>query len=164
MSGLNNQVRTLDAQINNLTQSIDALSDNSYRHVVGNELANLVDQRSEDTSQVSALESQIQQEQLNQTSVTRGKPGARPGRRRQGVARRRSPSSTPSRDWSAASGLALVVLIVGCSCRTVSATRAQVAAALGAPVELSLLHRSAPRRDLRTRRRRLLLLSTPRRD
>jgi hypothetical protein len=153
--GLNGQVRTLDAQINNLTQSINVFSANPTGTTSGNQLANLVDQRSEDSSQVSQLESQIELEQLNQTSVTQASL----------VLDRAAPIKVSAAKVTVVDalsgligglGLALVVLVVGVLVSDRVRNRAQLAAALGAPVELSILH-CASRRAMRPRRRMALV-------
>ena len=140
VSGLNHQVQTLDAQVNNLTQSINVLSANPTG-TSGNQLANLVDQRSQDSSQVSQLESQIELEQLNQTSVTQASLVLDPGAPVKVSAKKVTIMDALS-GLVGGLGLAVVILIVGVLVSDRVRNRAQVAAGSGAPVELSLLHRA----------------------
>ncbi len=158
VGGMNGQVRTLNAEVNNLTQSVNALSANPTGTTSGNELANLIDQRSEDASQVATLESQIQQQQLNETSVTQGSLVLDRGALVKLSAKKVTIIDALS-GLVGGLGLALVILIIAVLVSDRVRNRAQVAAALGAPVELSLMH-SASRRALRPRRR-LKLVTHP---
>ncbi len=160
VGGLRSQVASLDSQITNLSSSIDVLSSNPTASTSGTELANLVDERSEDSSQVAQLESQIQQVQLNETSVTQGSQVLD----RAAVVKVSAKKVTIIDALSGligALGLALVVLVMAVLLSDRLRTRAQVASALGAPIDLSL-RRYAPRRAMRKKNRgQLLLHPTP---
>jgi capsular polysaccharide biosynthesis protein len=156
VNGLQSQVRTIDSEINNLTTAIDVQSASPTGTSSSTRLADLVDQRSEDTAQVSQLETQIENERLNETSVTQASLVLD-----QAVAVKVSAKKVTLIDTLSGLlgglGLALVVLIMGVLLSDRIRSRAVVAAAFGAPVELSLLS-VASRRGMRKRRRHELLM------
>lgn len=158
--GLQTQVNSLDHEITDLSSSIDVLSINPAGSQSSNQLADLVEQRSEDTSQVAQVESQIQQEQLNESSVTAASQVLDPAAALKVSAKKVTVMDALS-GLVGGLGLALIALVVGVLLSDRLRTREEVAAALGAPVELSIL-RCAPRRSMRRRRsRRLLKRPTP---
>jgi len=154
--GLETQANSLDHEITDLSSSIDVLSINPAGSQSGNELADLVEQRSEDTSQVAQVESQIQQEQLNESSVTAASQVLDPAAPVKVSAKKVTVMDALS-GLIGGLGLAVIALIVGVLLSDRFRTREDVAAALGAPVELSIL-RYAPRRSKRRRRSRRLVL------
>lgn len=160
VASLNSQVQSFDSQINNLTSSINALSSSPTGSPSGNELATLVDERSADTSQVSQLESEIQQQQLGETTVTQSSVVLDRAAAVKVSATRVTVIDALS-GLIGGLGLALIALVVGVLLSDRLRNRAQVAAALGAPIDLSLL-RYASRHAMRKRdRRQLLLHPTP---
>jgi len=154
--GLQAQVNSLDHEITNLSSSIDVLSATPAGSQSGNELADLVEQRSEDTSQVAQVESQIQQEQLNASSVTQASQVLDPAAAVKVSAKKVTIMDALS-GLIGGLGLAIVALVVGVLLSDRLRSREEVAAALGAPVELSLFH-WASRREMRTRHRRELVM------
>ncbi len=158
--GLQAQVNALDHEITNLSSSIDVLSATPAGSQSSTELADLVEQRSEDTSQVAQVESQMQQVHLNESSVTQASQVLDPAAPVKVSAKKVTIMDALS-GFIGGLGLAIVALVVGVLLSDRLRSREEVAAALGAPVELSMF-RFAPRRWMRGRRRhKLLMRPTP---
>ena len=156
VSGLKSQVGSLDSQITNLSSSIDVLSSNPTASTSGTELANLVNERSQDSSQVAQLASEIQQVQLNETSVNQGSQVLD----RAALVKVSAAKVTIIDALSGligALGLALIALVMAVLVSDRLRSRGQVASALGAPIDLSLL-RVASRRAMRPKHQAQLLL------
>ena len=155
VNDLQAQVNSYDSEISRLSSSIDVLSASPAGSQSGDELTNLVDQRSEVTSQVAQVESQIQQEHFNATSVTQASKVLDPAAAIKVSAKKVTITDALS-GMIGALGLAVVVLVIAVLLSDRLRSREEVASALGARVELSVL-RYAPRRWTRKRRRHQLL-------
>jgi capsular polysaccharide biosynthesis protein len=162
VNALQSQIDALNSEINRLGPAIDTLSSSpSAAQSSGPELASLIAQRNADSSQVTQLEGQIQQDYLNEKSVTGASQVLAPAAVVPVSAAKVALVDGLS-GLVAGLGLALMVLIFSVVLSDRLRTRAEAAAALGAPVELSI--RRFPRRrraSLRTLRR---LLKQPNRD
>ena len=158
--GLRSQISNVNAAISNLNHSINDLSGAAANQETTNQLADLVNERSADESQVSQLQDQVQQAQLSAQSADRVShvldPAALP------------PVSTKKAFLvDALSGL-IVGLAVGIAALIFSSLlseravdRSTVAETLGAPVELSLGKYRSPRLMRRRRLSRQLREPTP---
>lgn len=162
VNDLQSQINSLDSEISRLGASISALPPStSAPQSSGPELASLVDQRSEDSSQVSQLEGEIQQEDLNATSVIGASQITDPAAVIPVSAKKVTVVDGLS-GLVGGLGLALMVLVISILLSDRLRTRAEVADVLNAPVELTL--RRFPRRrrpSVRTLRR---LLKRPNHD
>ena len=156
INGLQAQVTSLESEINNLSASIDVLSASPPGAQTSTEVADLVEQRSEDTSQVAQVESQIQQEQLNEQAVTQASHVLDPAAAITVSAKKVTVVDALS-GLVAGLGLAVIALVIGVLLSDRLRTRAEVAAALGAPVELSV-SRWGPRGRIPKRRRQQFLV------
>jgi O-antigen/teichoic acid export membrane protein len=153
VAGLEAQVNALNADIKALTSQIDSLGAAGPGSQAASQVTSLVNQRTTDSSQVDQLQSQGQQDLLAEQSVVQGTQVLDPA-----VALRVSPAKVALTD--ALTGLVgglflgLGIVVVGAAVSDRPRRRAQVAAALGVPVELSVGPYRPPLwlRELRLRR------------
>jgi capsular polysaccharide biosynthesis protein len=159
VAGLASQVSAVQDQIGRLTGSIDALSASGSSPEFANQVAALISARDNDYSQVSQLEAQQQQDLLAETSVVKGSRVLDPAEAA-AVSSKRAAAKDGLSGLVAgvALGLGFVLVVAVVSDRP--RRRADVALALGVPIELSLgrFHR---RRLLRRWRLRRLLAEPP---
>jgi capsular polysaccharide biosynthesis protein len=156
VNDLQSQIDALNSEIDRLGPTIDVLSSSpSAQQSQGAELASLIAQRNEDSSQVTQLEGEIQQNYLNAKSVTGASQILAPA-----VVVPVSAKKVAVMDGLsglvAGLGVALMVLVISTLLSDRLRTRAEAAEALNAPVELSV--RRFPRRrrsSLRSLRRLL---------
>ncbi|HTZ07849.1 MAG TPA: hypothetical protein VMB72_02185 [Acidimicrobiales bacterium] len=136
VSDLQHQVDTLDQQVTQLGQNINALGGSSSPSAA-DEIAGLVNQRSEDSTQVSQLEGEIQQENLDATSVTGASEVLDPA----------APIVVSTKKVIVMDGLSglvgglgvvLAFLVVAALLSDRVRSRAELAQVLGAPVESSV--------------------------
>ncbi len=154
VNGLENEINSLNANISSLTGQINALSAGQAGQQSTSQLTALVNQRSGDSSQISQLQSQIQQDNLSEQSIAQGSEVLDPA-----TAVKTSAVEAMAIDGLsglvAGLALGLGIVIVGEAISDRPRRRADIAAALGTPVELSVgRYRKCrwPRR-LRLRRR-----------
>jgi capsular polysaccharide biosynthesis protein len=151
---LNDEVGALNGDIKNLTNEINVLSNGKAGPGTATQIAALVNQRTGDASQVSQIQSEVQQDQLVEVSAVKGSEILDPA----------SPAKVSVKKVFAMDGLSGVVAGLALGLGTVAVgeavsdrprRRADVAAALGVPVELSLgrlrRRRWAPKSSLRRR-------------
>ena len=137
VAGLQNQEDALNADMKALTDQIDSLLVAGTGTQSASQVTSLVNQRTTDSSQVDQLQSQEQQDLLAEQSVVRGTQVLDAA-----VAVKVSPAKVAVTD--ALTGLVgglflgLAIVVVGAVITDRPRRRAQVAAALGVPVELSV--------------------------
>lgn len=148
--GLKSQITSANSAINNLNTTINNLSGAAPSEQTANRLTDLVNQRGSDASQVTQLQGQIQQDLQNEQSADSVSHVLDPAAL--------VPTSTKKVILvDALSGLVaglavgLAAVIFGSLLSERAPGRSNVAATLGAPVELSLL-RYRPPRVMRKRR------------
>lgn len=140
---LKQQVSQLDAQVTQLNKTIQALTNGPGGTNAANELSELISERGGDTSQVSALQNEIQQEQTNQALVVQGSKVIDPA-----VASSVSKKKVLVMDGASgliaglALGIGIVVIAALVSDRP--RRRSQIAGLLEAPVELSVTRMPLP--------------------
>jgi capsular polysaccharide biosynthesis protein len=156
VNGLVAQVNSLNGQIKSLTGAISSLSAAKAAPQSANQVAALVDQRTNDASQITQLQAQQQQDFLTERTAAQGTHVLDPA-----VALKTSDTKVIAEDaltglvGGLLLGLGIVVVAGVISDRP--RLRAEVAAALGVPVELSvgpyrpplLLARARLRRSVR---------------
>jgi capsular polysaccharide biosynthesis protein len=156
--GLQSQITSLNTEIDNLNGEISNLSGTSPGTQSSNRLTDLINQRSEDESQLFQLQTQVQQALLTEQSTNHSNNVLDPA-----VVASTSKLKVVAVDALSgliaglAIGLAAVIFATLLSERPLE--RSAVAAALGAPVELSLKRYRSPR--LMRGRRLSLRLRTP---
>jgi capsular polysaccharide biosynthesis protein len=148
------QVDALNADISALTTSINALSGGAPGPQTTNQLTELVDQRSSDDSQVASLQADINQDLINENSVNWGTyvlDTATPVK----ASVKKAIVEDALSGFVAGLGLSLGALIVLAIISDRPRRRADIAAVLGAPVELSVgrYRRARALRNRRIRRR-----------
>lgn len=138
ISGLQSQIHTLQSQASQLTTEMNKLSAQGTASS-SNQLTQLVNQRGFDDSQISQLQAQIQQSQVDLVSVIRGSNVIDPA----------TPTAVSRKKVMAMDGLtglvigigsAMMILLLSFLLSDRLRTREDVAAVLGAPVELSIAH------------------------
>ena len=136
VDGLDAQLKSLDAGIASLDKSINQLSTSRAGPLAADQLAGLVSQRSSDDQQASSLDSQVQQDLLALTVVTKGThvldPAAVPR-----VSAKKVTAMDALTGLVGGLGLGLGGVVVWELLSDRPRRRAEVAATLGAPVELS---------------------------
>ena len=153
VAGLQNQENALNTDMKALTDQIDSLLVAGTGTQSASQVTSLVNQRTTDSSQVDQLQSQEQQDLLAEESVVQGTQVLDAA-----VAVKVSPAKVAVTD--ALSGLVgglflgLAIVVVGAVITDRPRRRAQVAAALGVPVELSVGPYRSPLwlREVRLRR------------
>jgi len=154
------QVDALTADISRLTTSINALTGGTPGAQATNQLTELVDQRSSDDSQVASLQAEINQDLISENSVNWGTYVLDPA-----IPVKVSMVKTTVEDalagFVAGLGLSLGALIVAAIFSDRPRRRADIAAVLGAPVELSV-GRYRRLHGLRGRRMRRRMVKPPR--
>lgn len=137
VTGLQTQVRALNTDMKALTDQIDSLLVATSGARTANQVTSLVNQRTSDSSQIDQLQSQQQQDLLAEQSVVQGTRVLDPA-----VAAKVSAKKVTATDaltgLVGGLGLGLGIVVVGAVISDRPRRRAQVAAALGAPVELSV--------------------------
>ncbi len=161
VNGLQSQIDALNSEIDRLGPAIDLLSSGSPAQQSGPELASLIAQRNADSSQVTQLEGQIQQNYLNEKSVTGASQILAPAAEIPVSAKKVALMDGLS-GLVAGLGIALMVLILSIVVSDRLRTRAEAAEALNAPVELSI--RRFPRRRRSSLRTLRHLLKQPSRE
>ena len=137
VNSLEAQVKSLNGQISSLTSAIGSLSAAKAGSQSANQVAALVDQRTNDASQITELQSQEQQDFLIQQSAVQGTHVLDPA-----VALKTSATKVIVED--ALTGLVgglllgLGIVVVAGIISDRPRLRTEVAAALGVPVELSV--------------------------
>ena len=162
VNDLQSQINALNSEINRLGPTIDTLSSSaSGAPSSGSELASLIAQRNEDSSQVTQLEGEIQQDYLNAKTVTGASQILAPAAEIPVSAKKVALVDGLS-GLVAGLGLALMVLVVSVLLSDRLRTRAEVAEVLNAPVEVSI--RRFPRRRRPSLRSLRHLLEQPNRE
>jgi hypothetical protein len=133
-----------------LTTSINALSSSNANPQTSDQVATLVTQRSNDETQLSQLQAQIQQQQLNLTSVTTGSHILDPAAVSAKSAKKIMVTDGIS-GLIAGLGLGLALVLVPFVMSDKLRRREEIASALGTPVELTV-KRYRPTRLLRRSR------------
>jgi capsular polysaccharide biosynthesis protein len=153
--GLQSEISTFNSDINNLTTNIDGLSGTTPDAQSSNQLANLAYQRTADQTQVTQLQTQVDQALANQEFTERSSAVLDPARVI--VASTKKVVLTDALSGLVA-GLAvgLVAVTFGALLSERRPDRSTVAATLGAPVELSLGRNPSPRVTRRSRPSRRL--------
>ena len=136
-NGLQTLVNSLNADIKLLTSEVNALSSGPAQQQSANKIAELVNERTGDASQISQLQQQQQQDVLNEKAVAEGSRVLDPA-----VAVNKSAKKAIAMDGLSGlvAGLAigLGIVVVGAAISERPRRRADVAAALGVPVEISV--------------------------
>jgi capsular polysaccharide biosynthesis protein len=137
VDGLDTQLQSLDARITGLDKSINQLSSSPAGPLTADQLAGLISQRSSDDEQASSLDSQVQQDLLSLALVTKGthvlNPAAVPR-----VSAKKVTAMDALTGLVGGLGLGLGGVVVWELLSDRPRRRAEVAAALNAPVELSI--------------------------
>ncbi|HXW78249.1 MAG TPA: Wzz/FepE/Etk N-terminal domain-containing protein [Acidimicrobiales bacterium] len=137
VNGLQGQIGSLNADIASLTGQINTLSDGQAGQQSAAQLAGLVSQRTGDASEISQLQSEVQQDQLAEKSVAQGSEVLDPA-----AVVKVSPAEVFATDGLsglvAGLALGLGIVVVGEAISDRPRRRADVAAALGVPVALSV--------------------------
>lgn len=148
--GLHSQIGSLNTEIDSLNSQISSLSGTAPGTQSGNQLTDLVNQRSEDESQLFTLQTQVQQALLNEHSTDHSNTVLDPA----AVAPVSTKKVVVVDTFSGlVAGLAIgfAAVIFGALLSERPLDRSTVAATLGAPVELSLERYRSPHL-LRSRR------------
>ena len=137
VKALQTEVGALSAQVNRLDESITALENGKATPSSSNEVANLVSERGTDESQLTTLQAQIQQDQLEQAAVDKGSYVLDPARALKVSAKRIFAEDGLS---GLVAGLAIGVggVVVASVISDKPRRRDELAQLIGAPVELSL--------------------------
>jgi capsular polysaccharide biosynthesis protein len=158
--GLRSQIAALNSAVDGLNGQINALATSAPSPQASDKLTELVNERSADATQVSQLQSQIQQALANQQSADRVSHVLDPAAIVPVSAKRVTLMDALSGlIIGLAAGLALVIFRALLVERPLD--RATVAATFGAPVELSLGRYKSPRLMRRRRLRRRLRHPSP---
>lgn len=160
VSSLDKTATGLKSAVNSLTSQINSLSTASAGAQSASQVAALVNKRSADESQLSQVQSQVQQDRLATSLVVNGSKVLDPAT----VVPASSKKVIATDGLSGlvgGLGVGLGVVIVGVVLSDRPRSRADIAAALGAPVELSLGLFREPRWLRRSRLRRLLKRPCP---
>lgn len=157
---LDGQANQLNAHVTLLNSLISALSSGKGGPDTANEVAQLVTERSNDTTQITSLQQQIQQDEMDQNVVVKGSYVLDPA-----TAIHSSKYKPFAVDGISGliAGLALgmAIVIVGSVLSERPRRRSEIAVALGAPVELTFPPSAFPRSLSRRAFRRLLRRPTP---
>ena len=143
VNGLEAQVKSLDGEMNSLTNEISALSESKPGSQSADQVATLVGQRTNAEAQITALQSQEQQDVYGEESVTAGSHVLDPA-----AALTISDKKVIAEDGLTGLigglGVGLGIVIVGAVISDRPRRRYEVASALGVPVELSVGKYRAP--------------------
>lgn len=147
--GLQSQIASLNSKMDNLDTLINFLSGTSSNgstspEQTANQLTELVDQRSSDQSQISQLQTQLQQALLNKQSASGVSHVLDPATLNQSSTSRAILEGALS-GFVVGLAVGLAAVIFGALLTERAPDRAAVATALGAPVELSLPRHHSPR-------------------
>jgi capsular polysaccharide biosynthesis protein len=160
VDGLENQIGSLNANISQLTGQINALSTAQAEQQSANQLTALVNERSGDVSQISQLQSQVQQDELAERSVAQGSEVLDPAEAVK-VSVKKVIAVDGLSGLVAGLALGLGIVVVGEAISDRPRRRGDVAAALGTPVELSVGRYRKSRWPRRMRLRRRLKVRQP---
>jgi uncharacterized protein involved in exopolysaccharide biosynthesis len=137
VNGLTQQINSLNAAIKDITSAINSVSNTTANSQSANQETTLVDERSNDQSQISQLESQQQQDQVAEQATVAGSQVLDPA-----AATQISDKKVIVTDGltGLVGGLALSMgfVIVAAIISDRPRRRSEVAATLGVPVELSV--------------------------
>jgi hypothetical protein len=136
VDGLNAQVAGLNTDITNLTNSINALSGSPAGPGSSSQISQLVDQRGGDASQISQLESQVQQDQLGEKAAVQGSQVLDPAAPVP-VSDKKIIAEDSLSGLAGGLGLSLAAVLIAAVVSDRPRRRSDVATVLGAPVELS---------------------------
>ncbi|MDA8045734.1 MAG: hypothetical protein M0Z30_10940 [Actinomycetota bacterium] len=156
LSALSSRSISLQNSITSLTASIDSASSPSAPSSSAAELSNLISARAGDETTLSSVQSQIQQDQLDVTSVTSDSRVLDPP-----SVTAKSATKVALTDGAsglvAGLGVGLMTVVLGAALSQGVRRRQALADALGAPVELSIVRWRKPRllRTVRLSRRLL---------
>jgi capsular polysaccharide biosynthesis protein len=143
INGLESQVSSLNTDINQLATQINALS-GAAGGTQSSQLSALTSQQGEYAAQVSQLQAEIQQNQLNIATITKGSKVVDQASLVV-VSTKRVLASDGLSGLVAGLGLGVLVLVFGAVLSERVRRREDIAAALGAPVELSVGPYKRPR-------------------
>jgi capsular polysaccharide biosynthesis protein len=155
VDGLRTEVNSLNSDMRALTQEIGSLLLVKADPQSANQVTGLVNQRTGDASQVNQLQSQEAQDLLAEQSVVQGTKVLDPAASVR-VSAKRVTATDALTGLVGGLGLGIAIIIVGALLSDRPRRRAQVAAALGVPVELSLGSYRRPRVMQKWRLRRSL--------
>lgn len=137
VQGLERQVNALDAQIKDLTATISSLSTAPSNHQSANQVTQLVSERTGDASQISALQSQRQQDLLTEKAAAQGSRVLDPAAAVL-VSAKKVLTMDGLSGLVAGLAIGLGIVIVGAVISDKPRRRSDVATALGIPVKLSV--------------------------
>jgi Mrp family chromosome partitioning ATPase len=154
VNGLQQQITTLNGEIKALTNAINSVSSQASSQTA-NQVATLVNERTNDQSQIVNLQSEQQQDVVGEQSTVAGSQLLDPAMAAQTSARKVIAIDGLS-GLVAGLGLGMGIVIVGASISQRPRRRSEVAATMGVPVELSVgryhppfwLHQARLRRNL----------------
>lgn len=138
ISGLQAQIRAVQSQLSTLTREINGLPPGAANSATS-QLTQLTNQQGADQTQLSQLQGQVQQAQLDLTSVIRGSTIIDPAATTP-VSRTKVIATDGITGLVMGIGSAMMILLLGLLLSDRLRTREDVAAVLGAPVELSIAH------------------------
>jgi hypothetical protein len=143
VSGLQTQINSVKAQIQQLTTQINALPA-TPTDSQATQKTNLVNERNSTNTQLLQLQAQVQQDQLSEASITQGSRVLDPAVTNP-VSKKKVVAKDALSGLVAGLGLGFAIVVIGALVSDRLRRRAEVAAALGAPVELSVGHLPRPR-------------------
>jgi hypothetical protein len=137
VSSLNSQAKQLEAAVQRLNNAISVLSSAKAGPATANQVADMVSERGTDETQLTTLQNQVQQDLLEQSALNKGSYVLDPAQALLVHTKRIFAEDGLS---GLVAGLAIGVggVVVGAVISDRPRRRAEVAALLGAPVELSL--------------------------
>jgi hypothetical protein len=137
IKGLKQQVNTLNAAINDLTGAINSVANTSANSQSANQVTTLVNERSNDASQISQLQSQEQQDTVAEQATVSGSQVLDAAQAAQ-VSDKKVIAMDGLTGLVGGLGLGMGIVIVGAIISDRPRRRSEVAATLGVPVELSV--------------------------
>lgn len=143
VSSLNSQAKQLEAAVQRLSNAISVLSSAKAGPATANQVADMVSERGTDETQLTTLQNQVQQDLLEQSAVNKGSYVLDPAQALLVHTKRIFAEDGLS---GLVAGLAIGVggVVVAAIISDRPRRRAEVAALLGAPIELSLLGVARP--------------------
>jgi capsular polysaccharide biosynthesis protein len=153
VNGIQQQINTLNSQMKDLTTAINALSSAAASSQSGNQITTLVNERTDDATQITQLEAQRQQDLVGARSVAAGSQ-VLDSAVDVHVSQKKVIAMDGLTGLVAGLALGIGIVIVGAIISDRPRRRSEVAAALGVPVELSVGRYQPPvlLRQLRLRR------------
>jgi hypothetical protein len=154
VDALQAQVNLLDKQIQGLTAEVNSISAGKAGPETANDVASLVDLRTTEASQIVQLQSEQQQDLQSVRQSVDGSQVLDPAAVKK-VSEKKVIATDGLTGLAGGLGLSLGFILVAAAISERPRRRADVAAALGVPVELSIGHYRSPRllRNYRLRRR-----------